>query len=350
MIEAWELVLHHTYSGTPRVVIDDSPGRQCHGVAINLTDDDFLADGAAPNSGAVRCHPDSMIRVPATKVLNEMSSVRVEVTFICDRPEGGDLVIGDSFGFGIGNGHLSAGWANVAGSFGGYTIGATGPPLAVGQWHTAGYFYDGFLSHGFTQNGQKVSDFRDEIHPLNPVGALRIGNRDVGQTGSPTVRKGFAGRIDDVKVWRLNPHYVDAAFQDRPTDTDTNDCWRQWRRALNAALSDGSECAAVVTDRIARAVAGVMHSAAASDDVAAQWEFAAQRYAEFWQADQLDQIVPVLVDLVSYLRGAGVDPTNDADVIALIHEPCFDEIRRKLPPLDCDQKFVSMLEHLEISL
>jgi hypothetical protein len=347
MTAAWELVLHHTYTGTPRVIFDDSPRRQCHGVAINLADGDFLADGATRGSGAVRFHPTSMVRVPATQVLNEASSVRVEVTFVCDAIEGGPLVVGDSFGFGIENGHISAGWSDVAGSAGGYTSDSTGPPVPVGQWLTAGYFYDGVLNHGFTRDGSAIHSFRSALQPLRPPGAIRIGNWDVGQQGNPTVRKGFAGRIDDVKVWRLNPHYPDAVFQDRPTDTA---CWQQYWRALKDALRTDPECTPQLSDRIARALAGVMHASASNSDIAEQWQIAAQRYREFWQADQLDQIVPVLVDMVGALRQAGLDPTNDADFLALLHDPCLEKVRRQLPSLDCDPKFKSLLEHLEISL
>ena len=54
MADPWELVLHHTYAGTPGVILDHSPSRRSHGQPVNLTEADFLTDGVRPGSGAVR--------------------------------------------------------------------------------------------------------------------------------------------------------------------------------------------------------------------------------------------------------------------------------------------------------
>ena len=67
MAEAWELVLHHTYAGTPGVIFDHSPSRRSHGQPVNLIDADFLTDGATTGSGAINFHSGtSMIRVPSS--------------------------------------------------------------------------------------------------------------------------------------------------------------------------------------------------------------------------------------------------------------------------------------------
>ncbi len=36
VFEPWELILHHTYSGTPGAIFDHSPGRGAHGVGVGL--------------------------------------------------------------------------------------------------------------------------------------------------------------------------------------------------------------------------------------------------------------------------------------------------------------------------
>jgi hypothetical protein len=38
MAELWELILHHSYTGTPGVVFDQSPRRGSHGVAVGGVD------------------------------------------------------------------------------------------------------------------------------------------------------------------------------------------------------------------------------------------------------------------------------------------------------------------------
>jgi hypothetical protein len=50
----WELVLDHSYAGVPGMIFDRSPARAGHGTAIGIADADFLIDGSAPRSGAVR--------------------------------------------------------------------------------------------------------------------------------------------------------------------------------------------------------------------------------------------------------------------------------------------------------
>ena len=68
MADPWELILHHTYTGTPGVVCDQSPGRGSHGVAVNLADSDFLVNGISAGSGAVTFHPGSSVRVSGSKI------------------------------------------------------------------------------------------------------------------------------------------------------------------------------------------------------------------------------------------------------------------------------------------
>ena len=53
MADIWELICHHTYTGIPGVIVDTSPPAASYGIARNLSDANFLADGVAPGSGAV---------------------------------------------------------------------------------------------------------------------------------------------------------------------------------------------------------------------------------------------------------------------------------------------------------
>ena len=79
MADPWELILFHTYTGTPGVICDQSPGRGSHGVAVNLPDSDFFTDGIAAGSGAVAFEPNSSIRVAASKSWSPLNGLRAEV-------------------------------------------------------------------------------------------------------------------------------------------------------------------------------------------------------------------------------------------------------------------------------
>jgi hypothetical protein len=73
----WELVCHHTYAGTPGVVVDLSPGRGSHAVAEGLQDADILADGVTPGSGAVNLFdPGARIHEPAGPAWAPLDAVR----------------------------------------------------------------------------------------------------------------------------------------------------------------------------------------------------------------------------------------------------------------------------------
>ena len=60
MAELWELICHHTYGGIPGVVVDLSPRATSHGQVFGLDDGDFLADGLATGSGAVRFYKQDL--------------------------------------------------------------------------------------------------------------------------------------------------------------------------------------------------------------------------------------------------------------------------------------------------
>ena len=88
--------------------------------------------------------------------------------------------------------------------------------------------------------------------------------------------------------------------------------------------------------------AGINHSDAAR----IQWQTAAQRYRERWAQGDLDAIVPVLPDMVAWLRAAGIDPAGNADVVALFNDPAVQSIRRRIRSIDSDRNLVETFRQL----
>jgi hypothetical protein len=152
MADPWELVLHHTYSGTPGVIFDQSPSRRSHGQPVGLSDADFLTDGAAPGSGAVRFHSaTNVIRVPASQSWAPMGGVRIEMVCSTDMvSNGGTLVTGDSFDFrATGNGYFSGEFASTSGGGSGFGEGGLDPrPVPSGEWMTLGLLYQPLPASG----------------------------------------------------------------------------------------------------------------------------------------------------------------------------------------------------------
>jgi hypothetical protein len=347
MVEPWELILHHAYTGVPGVIFDQSPGRASHGTAVNLQERDFHRQGVTASSGSVTFRPGGFVQVPAANnTWAPLGGVRVELVCRCESAGGGGVLIdGGSFSFSLGGGFLSAGFSEGAG---GSVYGTGGSPGSVqvpdNQWVTLSLVNNGLSRVEFLLNGASFALFSEPIDPINAATMVTIGS---AQTGADT----FTGSIDDVKVWRLNPHYIDGVFTARPVDDAVTVCWLEWGKRLTAVLEANSQCARHLNDLVGRAVASLVRQGDTSGaDTAAQWDFAAQRYAELWAEDRLGEIVGVLVDLVAWLRGHGLDPAQNAEFNALLNDECFTQIKDAIPPMSCDSKFTSFLDDLGTSL
>jgi hypothetical protein len=346
MTDPWELILHHAYTGTAGVIFDQSPGRGSHGVAVNLPDGDFLSDGAHPGSGAVNFQRNSMIRVPATTSWSPLGGIRAEVVCIRDSAVGTDVMIdGDSFKFALrGNGfgawfssyprQYSEIWTHFD------AIDPTFEP-PVGQWMTLGFLHDGAATLELDVNGTTVARLSRPLWPVNSTTNVTVGNF----TATPTF--GMAGRIDDVKVWRINPHRVDEEFTGRPVDESVKACWAEWSRSYGAAADDNQDCAVRLRHLIRRAIESVIRDGLNhGDQTRDRWRLASDEYRRLWANGNLADIVPLLADLISYLQLVGLDPMQNPDVAALLNEPCLKSVADRLPPMDCDGQFTDMFEDL----
>lgn len=346
MIEPWELILHHTYSGVPGVIFDQSPTRTSHGIAVNLGPDAFHADGATSGSGAITFPRNGYIQVPAsTEVWAPLGGIRIEIVCRCETVQGGGTLIdGGSFRFNLRGGFFSGEFTAAPGG-GAFTSGGSPglQPVPDNAWVTVELLYDGFSLRDCKLNGVSVDRDTFPLNPMDTTTMVAIGNSRAGNDG-------FTGSIDDVKVWRLNPRYIDDVSINRPVDVGVEQCWVDWVRTLNDAFDADRDCADAIITLIGRAVASILRVPDGDTDTAGQWEFAAQRYAELWADNRLDEIVPVLVDLVAWLKSHGLDPAQNADLQALLNNDCFAKLRNTIPPLNCDPQFAGFVESLSASL
>jgi hypothetical protein len=105
MSDSWELICGHTYTGIPGIVVDSSPSAASYGQTLGLDDTDFLKDGAAAGSGAVRFYKPGSVYVPVDKApWRALGAVRGEVTFRRQPATTAFLLDGDTFEFHIRSG------------------------------------------------------------------------------------------------------------------------------------------------------------------------------------------------------------------------------------------------------
>jgi Concanavalin A-like lectin/glucanases superfamily len=351
MPELWELICRHTYRGTPGVVVDLSPSGASHGRAYGLIDGDFLKDGAAAGSGAVRCIKlDGRIAVPTQAApWQSIEGLRAEVTLRRQPAISAFMIDGGSFHFYIRSDALAA-WF-VGGSPVQYaeivsTFDPVGPQpyqVPVQQWVTLGFMYDGFDTMELSADGQVVARRNGAYASLLPLApALSIGNSVSGGSF-------INGEIDEVKIWRLNPLRFDQEFSTRPRDGDTADCWRRFWQQIIQASRRHPDCAREIAAAIKAATDGVRREARAKGpETRNRLAATAREYQRLWRAGQLDSVemTNVLVDLIDWLRLVGIDLATDPRLSTLSGSSCLKTILAEISPLDCDSQFTAMLRSI----
>ena len=122
---------------------------------------------------------------------------------------------------------------------------------------------------------------------------------------------------------------------------------QEWDWILDEVLRENPESAGRLRGLMTKAVASMLRAALNHSDAARiHWQRVAQNYRDRWAQGDLDGIVPVLSDLVSWLRSAGIDPAKNADVAALLNDPCVARIRKWMPAIEYDPNFLYMFRRL----
>lgn len=351
MAELWELICHHSYRGIPGVVVDLSPRGASHGQVFGLDDGDFLADGAAPGSGSVRFYKqDGRIRVPTEATpWQSIVGIKGEVT-LRRQPSLGFIIDSDAFQFHLRGNTLDmpvawfsshpAQYAEISTVFD--SVGPTSYRVPAGQWVTLGFMHDGFGTMELYADGQVVARRSGVYGPVKaPGGAgLSIGN---------TLRSGGLscnGEIDELKIWRLNPRRIEDEFYARPMDRETAECWRRFRREIKEAFQRHPDCAKQLGSLVKSAVDSLIRQAnAQGPETQSRVLRAAKEYNRLWRDGKVDspEMADVFLDLIGWLRIAGVAPEDNAALVALKSSPCWQLILDELTPFDCDRQFMTLL-------
>ncbi|MCC7367760.1 MAG: hypothetical protein IT306_05025 [Chloroflexi bacterium] len=348
-----ELICQHAYTwdGVPA---DRSPYRN-HGTAFN-TGGAF--DGAEPGSGIITFpQVTSRVRIPTGPTTApewlSLVALKIEVVARIDALSArrAVLVAGDgSFTFGLLEGALWAefengsGYNNFVQSAYAYAPDHQFHAVPLGRWVKLSLLHDGFARMRLFIDDVLVGDtvIQGGVPPVKS-GGVSIGN-DVYLDRYP-----FPGQLDDLTIWRLDPHQMKREFLRRPYNPRTAECWREFAERVAAWMKSHPE----QVTAILRAYQEVSRPAIRTAYLLPDHEQARLRaiLAEFgalWFAGRItgSEMRDVLQRLIAALRAAGIDPrggTSGQRMIELAARSGFtgDDLLR------CDRQIAAFLRHLK---
>jgi hypothetical protein len=220
---------------------------------------------------------------------------------------------------------------------------STNPSFQVplGRWATYGLINNGQGYAAITVDGVPIVE-GFKRHTVGSLYNARIGETRYGSDSPPD------GLIDDVKIWRIDPHRIDRNFLNRPVDDEARECLRRWSEALKDAMERNPECAEELIRLLAAALDSVIPTAITKSAVTRQLiRQTADEYERLWLENNLGgDMVQLLSDLYRGLARQGIAIHNDPAVRALVNSECFVVILGGLPSLDCDPTFVDFFTNL----
>lgn len=352
MSSSWELICHHTYAGTPGVVVDLSPSRRSHASVSGLGDDDFLADGAEAGSGAVSIFdPAARIDIADSESWRPIRGLAVEMRILLEPGASGQRVLLDSpsFRFYVTSEVLFARFRNhslqetevsthldlvVPSSF----------QLPIGVWTVLGFMHDGVSLMELSVDGEVVARRPGVLNGLASPGAagVTVGNAAAGSHA-------MNGQLDELRVWRLDPQRVQHDFFERPMNERAANCLADFDRALAAAFARHPDCAPRMRKEIRASLGQLVRKAMnAAPDARARLLILAEKYHELWRAGRLagSAMNDVLAHAAALLDELGVSVQNDPVLMGLAKDPCYQQVISELPSLDCDPQLTGLLRAL----
>lgn len=357
MAASWELICHHTYAGFPGAAVDISPAGASDGAALGLVAGDFLTDGVTPGSGAVRLFATQgrihvAVGTANLKTWQPLDAIKAEVTFRRE-PWATDvytLIHSDAFHFYIRGDNPVAWFRGTPLSYTEASVqfdSVTPQPYRVphGQWVTLGFRHDGISTIEITANGQVVarkSGVFARVAPIASTGGITIGNVVTGD-----IR--LNGEIDELKVWRRNPHRMTDDFFSRPMDEKTADCWTRFMQALRDALRRHPECAREISRLLQELMDRQLRLAMGKGpETRERLHRASRKYNELWASGAVGtpEMTDVFADIITWMRLNGVVLERDPAFRALERSECLARMIKEVSPPDCDDQVVALLKSI----
>jgi len=330
-----------------------------HGQVQSLTAADFRPDGSAPGSGAWEIHPNSRVFIPTNPGWRPLVGVRVECTFrqtaiashrhmLIHAHNAFKVFASDRYLFASFRGRPAAYPDSTWDTFGTYKDGLQFPGyrLTINKWVRLFFEHDGMTQMRLLVDGEAVTWPRGVLSGVPGVGPKGIGIGNSVEDGDQP----FPGEIDEIKVWRLDPHRVRKQFLDRPVDKDTADCWARHVRSLRDAFRKHPDCAKKLTAEMRSGMDRWLRNILSQGPETRQrFDDVRARYAELWRQGKLDgpEMKKLLGDWCAWLRLIGVDPCGDDAVHALRQSECWRIIQRELVGVACDPQALALMRLFE---
>jgi len=359
MANPWELICHHAYGGIPGVVADRSPASASDARVVDIPDEDFLSDGARPDTGAIRfVQGGGSVRVPATTApWRVLEGLRVEALVRRESAHKNFILDCNAFRFFIENdngneGHLIARFADAAG--GSVQIDsvndAVAGPFGVDRdrWVALGFVYDGFGQIELYVDGVVVARKIGLIDMLASIDAagVRIGESRDGIHS-------FQGQIDGLKIWRRNPRRFYDDFHARPMNPETAACWRKFDEELQAAQRRHPKCAERLNKDVREGLRNALWSIVSDGpSTTGRLDETVKEYQRLWREGKVGspEMIACIAGFIEWLESAGLDGALKSGANELSSSECFRTIASEVPAPDCDRQVKHLLEQVAARL
>ncbi|WP_159928306.1 LamG-like jellyroll fold domain-containing protein [Rhodococcus sp. WAY2] len=350
MADPWELILHHTYAGTPGVIYDLSPAHGSHGVVQGPVL--FLADGAQPGTGAItRGFGKGRVRVKGGRGWEKLDAIRGEIVF-----SGVSFVVLSGMKYLIDCEQFTVVFSRPKPNVTSFTVvfraGAWSSAvtaegtLAEGQWTRLEFEYDGVSRATLSMDG-KLAAVKTGVFPPLPGASptwLTIGSNPDMDWWSE-----YEGLIDEIKIWRRNPQVLGANFLERPYDKETADCWANWGRAFAEWLQQNAQCGQLF-ESVTHDLVGAFRTVSADPVLRERLDNAVKKYLTQWHSGNLnsDEMIQALREIANILDAVGIDMHATLD--SLFGSECWKQLIAEVPRPDCDKQLTGMLTALAQTL
>ena len=123
----------------------------------------------------------------------------------------------------------------------------------------------------------------------------------------------------------------------------TADRSAEWIDEFDDILAGDAEYAERLHSLVSKVIAGMVRACVTHSDITRlQGHSVTEKYRERWAQGDLDGIMPVMGELMGWLRSAGVEPIRIAGLSELVNDPALARVRR-IVVIDWDTNLIDVL-------